>query len=62
MVIDFGEEGFPENGHFVVKDKSFAIEIYHWGKVNKVKPCFVILTRNSNGNVVSRKELKEIKR
>lgn len=62
MVIDFGEKGFPENGHFVVKDKSFAIEIYHWGKVNKIKPCFVIITWNSKGNVVSRTELKDIRK
>jgi hypothetical protein len=63
MVIDFGEKGLPENESCVVKDKSFAIEIYHWGRVNKkVKSCFVILTKNSKGRVISRTELKDIRK
>ncbi len=62
MLIEFGKEEFPENGTVVVKDNSFAIWIHHWPKVDRNKGCFVILIKDSKGNVVSRTELKELKR
>lgn len=60
MEIDFGKNGIPENGSLTLKDKSFSIEIYHWGSGDgSTKGVFVILIKNADGKTISRKEIKE---